>query len=247
MAIPTIDDTVSILAFVKGQYVEHQFAASDTPTSWAISAGALPTGMDLDTDEGLISGTPTAAGAGIFKLTATNGSGTSAELEVAWGVESIPFETSGAIELDVDLYTGIVTNLALPVGSAPLYAKRGDKILVSIGFRKQGVLMDLPIVLLNAGMREYDDEGLIYLNDGGFEKVGDYDSTRYTILLDFTAAEIASMLSNYEDGSGTYVFPLAEIEWTIQDVPPGGSDPELMVRSSRTFAIQMVRDIIRTD
>lgn len=60
-----------------GVAYSHTFAASGTtPITWAVTSGALPTGITLS--GATISGTPTAAGAFTFAVTASNGTAPSA-------------------------------------------------------------------------------------------------------------------------------------------------------------------------
>jgi hypothetical protein len=47
-------------------------AAGDTPITWSIESGALPTGLELSNAAGVISGTPTTAGTFTFTVKATN-------------------------------------------------------------------------------------------------------------------------------------------------------------------------------
>ena len=53
-------------------------AATNSPTSWAVSSGSLPAGLTLNTSTGEISGTPTTPVTRYFSITATNAGGTSA-------------------------------------------------------------------------------------------------------------------------------------------------------------------------
>lgn len=67
-------------ATVTGAYntaVNYQVVASNSPTSYAIF-GTLPTGLNMDSATGIISGTPTAIGSFSINVTATNDIGTSA-------------------------------------------------------------------------------------------------------------------------------------------------------------------------
>ncbi|WP_394769405.1 ice-binding family protein [Lacisediminihabitans sp.] len=57
-----------------GQAYSFTVTASGTPApSFAVSSGALPAGLQLDTVTGVISGTPTQAGVSTFEITASNG------------------------------------------------------------------------------------------------------------------------------------------------------------------------------
>jgi hypothetical protein len=55
----------------------YSIIASNSPTSYAISSGTLPTGITLNTTTGLLSGTPTQIGTFNVDFTATNPGGTS--------------------------------------------------------------------------------------------------------------------------------------------------------------------------
>lgn len=55
----------------------YNVVASNTPTSFAVASGTLPTGLSLNTTTGLISGTPTQVGTFAIGVTASNGGGTS--------------------------------------------------------------------------------------------------------------------------------------------------------------------------
>lgn len=56
----------------------YSIVATNTPTSYAVALGTLPTGLSLNTTTGLISGTPTQVGTFLVSVTATNVGGTSA-------------------------------------------------------------------------------------------------------------------------------------------------------------------------
>ena len=55
-------------------YSEHLFATGSNPITWSVASGALPAGLSLSTG-GIISGTPTAAGAFTFTIKAENSVG----------------------------------------------------------------------------------------------------------------------------------------------------------------------------
>ena len=54
-------------------------ALGDTPITWNLESGSLPTGLELNTSTGEISGTPTAANTFKFTISATNSSGTDSQ------------------------------------------------------------------------------------------------------------------------------------------------------------------------
>ena len=56
------------------------------PYSWAVTAGTLPAGLQLNTTTGVISGTPTAAGATTFTVTATDSESTPMTASVQFSI-----------------------------------------------------------------------------------------------------------------------------------------------------------------
>lgn len=78
MVAPTVPATTNIAAPVVGTPYSHQLAAptaGTAPFTYAVASGSLPAGLSLNTSTGLISGTPTTAGAASFTISVTNGLG----------------------------------------------------------------------------------------------------------------------------------------------------------------------------
>jgi hypothetical protein len=69
---PTITTTALTGGTVGTPYSQILTATGDTPITWTISSGTLPTGLSLVPTTGVISGTPTTAGAFNFTVKATN-------------------------------------------------------------------------------------------------------------------------------------------------------------------------------
>jgi hypothetical protein len=85
-AAPTITSATSA-QWQAGQAFDYQITATNSPTSYA--ASGLPAGLTLDTNAGLISGTPTSAGTLTVTLTATNATGS--------GSATLTFTTSSGL------------------------------------------------------------------------------------------------------------------------------------------------------
>ena len=68
VAAATINGTV-------GSALSVSINATNSPTSYAVASGTLPTGLSLNGTSGAISGTPTVAGNGSVTITASNGGG----------------------------------------------------------------------------------------------------------------------------------------------------------------------------
>lgn len=248
MAIPIIDKTISILAWTQGGERAFQPVATGTPTSWA--ATGLPAGVDISATTGLIQGAPEVSGVYNVKLTATNGDGVSAPVHVAIGVEPSALETGDSIAIAQDLATGYVSGPIDPTTGVCMYAKAGDVIPVTVAFSRGGIPQPLTLAQLRIGLKEFESEALVPLNDGSeFELLGSYETTRFRLMLDFSGQAVRSLLANYEGASGkddgAFFDALFEIEAVILTAPIGGGDPIECPRTSQTARIRIERDLIR--
>jgi hypothetical protein len=256
MAIPVIDPTTSVLAYQTGQFFVYQPAATNTPTSWA--AVGLPAGISINTTTGKISGAATEPGVFNITLTATNGDGTSAPLFLAMGIESAEYHPDSSIELDMALANGAVSNPAVDDDEPPLFGKMGDRLLVAIGLKKGNILQELAVAQVDIAVKEYESESLKILTTGVFEQVGEWDATRYLIVVYLDPTVMAGVLSSYEGlkrgnqtqedaDKDTFVDATAEIRIGILYQPPGAEAPQVHERSSASFKFRIARDMARPD
>ena len=86
-----------------GETFSFQVTASNDPTNYFVSSEALPVGLSLDGNSGLVAGTPTQAGEFIIGIKATNVAGTSAE---GTFIFTIYKGTQTVILPDVNAYLG---------------------------------------------------------------------------------------------------------------------------------------------
>ena len=89
---PVINNTTTSYQIGVGDAFSHTISATNTPTSYA--ASGLPVGVNIDTTSGVISGNPSVAGIYTIATTATNGSGTSAAVNVTLTVGTLSNITS---------------------------------------------------------------------------------------------------------------------------------------------------------
>ncbi|MGH8046622.1 MAG: discoidin domain-containing protein, partial [Chthoniobacterales bacterium] len=77
-AVPVVNSAQTATGTV-GVAFNYQITATNSPTSYGLT-GTLPAGLTFSTSTGAITGTPTGAQATSHQMTATNGSGTSAQV-----------------------------------------------------------------------------------------------------------------------------------------------------------------------
>ena len=69
--------TTASISGTTGTALTYNIVATNTPTSYALASGTLPSGLSLNTTSGAITGTPTTGGTYVVTVTATNCGGTS--------------------------------------------------------------------------------------------------------------------------------------------------------------------------
>ncbi len=78
--------TPASLTGLTGTAFSYTIVATNTPSSYAMTGGTLPTGLTFTTATGLISGTPTVTGSFSITVTATNASGTSSGVTISFTI-----------------------------------------------------------------------------------------------------------------------------------------------------------------
>ncbi len=113
--------TTTLNAAIKGTAFSQTIASTGTaPITWTVQTGALPAGLGLDAATGVISGTPTAAGAYSFTLRATNSAGNDDQSFSGAVGDVAPTEPSGSAPNKVtiaDPAEGVDT-ITVPAGIA---------------------------------------------------------------------------------------------------------------------------------
>lgn len=137
---------------VVGSAYSHRFTASGTgPISFAVTSGALPAGLSLNSVTGVLSGVPTGAGARTFTVTASNAVGRAAQVStvtIAVGAPTVSrlqgsdrFETSVA-----------VSKAAYPAAGVPVvYLASGSAFPDAIAAGPAAVAQKGPLLLTSPG------------------------------------------------------------------------------------------------
>lgn len=241
--VPTITPITSIVAYGVGVYFEFQPHATNTPTGWTI--GGLPDGMAADAITGLITGSPTAFGVYDVSFIATNGSGDSAEVVAPFVVGVGYGLQEPVILLDFNLETALITG-GPAVGTALLFGKTADKILVALGFIRDGILVPQTLESITLSLKELEPEALIDLTTGGFRIAWTSDGPRYIFLVDLTDAVaplLDSVISNYEADADTFADFVAQIRINFEVVVLSGEDPSVLPRTSQNFKFRISRSL----
>jgi len=109
--LPTITTTTLSYARLGGTYSQTLQATGSTPITWNVTSGNLPTGLNLNTTTGVISGTPLTNGIYTFELIATNPAGNSApktlsiEVGLSLAITSTSPLPSGTVSTAYSTYT----------------------------------------------------------------------------------------------------------------------------------------------
>lgn len=99
-----------------------------------------------------------------------------------------------------------------------LHAKRNDKVVLAIGAFNGGENVTSPLSYLKIGIKEFEPETLISLNDedgDDFTTVTIGGQTRHLVVADLTPDTVSNILSSYEEDEGTYVYCPFEVEMTF--------------------------------
>lgn len=239
MPIPIIDPETSVQSHRVGEMVYFQPNATESPTAWL--ASALAPGLAINAGTGLISGIPTAAGVFDTRIKCSNGSGSSAEVLVVFGIEIADYTHDDSVDVDIDISNGKVT---FPGGTDGLgFGKLGDTLVLMVGFKKYGTLLDLPIALLRVGFKEFDDGNTLWLSEGDFTKVGAYESTRYRMVATIDRDSFSGVVSGYAEDKKTILDAIAEFEW-MQNNLDTTLLPEILRRSSQGFTFNVGKDLV---
>ena len=249
MAAPVINTTQSVLGYRQWQTFAFQPYASNSPTFW--NASPLPPGLTLHAPTGKISGAATMPGVFVVALRAGNADGVSAPVIFTFGIEpGGSVRPSGVLEVYIDLLTRLVSLNSQNFGDAntkdkgPLFwTKRGDDLVFHISFLKGGVVADVDLAALKFALKELEPENIL-VDGHDWRKIGEGEQTAFRLHLKLDSPDLTSALTNYEEDAGTFFNALGEFEWLELNNYDPQVGPSFLRSSSRTFLVEVARDII---
>jgi hypothetical protein len=204
---------------------------------------------------GYLVGAATLPGISTVQLTATNGTGASTPPTLfTIGIEPAAVSPDSNVDLiwnfaTNDIIAQLTSSLSLtPVGKdaaglviPQIFAKEDDDLIMRVRLVKNSSVLDLgDPVAMSLILKELEPDAQVVISDGAV-RIGTGDATSYLIHAKLDGAILAASLTNYEADSGTFFTALAEIELTF--VNPYAVGPTNLVRTSKTFGIQIERDL----
>lgn len=231
MPIPVINTTTSVLGYRQWEQWTYQPYATNSPTSWACPN--LPSGLTLNTATGAISGSAEAAGIFVVGLTATNGDGTSAPLQLTIGIEAAKAAlASSGYELTVN----VVTREVSMEKDSKLFARADEDMLLWLRFVKddEDSVLDLDLDKLSIALKDSDLDARLIVGDE-WQKFGSGTGTYYGLYARFAGARLVDALQNYAADEGTAFDGKADIQWT--ENADHAFTPETITFSTRDFPV----------
>jgi len=222
----------------------------------ALTPGSAPEALVSDITAGLLyrpgylAGPANTPGVAEVRLIANNGAD-SAEQLFTIGIEAAAAVPDANADLVWDMATGsVIAQTSATLSLTPLdrdtpilFVKEQDDFMARVRIVKSGSVLDLSMAdnAMKLVLKELEPENKVVITDVS-TKLGAGDATSYLLHAKFDGDALAGSLSNYEADGGTFYNALAEIELTYTN-PFGAFGPTDLVRTSRTFRIQVERDL----
>jgi large repetitive protein len=142
-----IESTVAPSATINRAYTTTLISTDGVePVIWTITSGALPAGLSLGTNTGIIAGTPTASGSFTFTVRATDAAGSTASRTFTIVVAATPSIVTTAL---TDAQRGLAyeATLAASGGTAPLtWALASGTLPAGLSLATNGTISGTPTV-----------------------------------------------------------------------------------------------------
>lgn len=227
------------------------FQLASTPGGSALALGSNITAGILYRP-GFLTGAATVPGVSDVRLTATNGTGPSAEVLFPIGIVAAAAVPDSNVDFVWDFstnniiaQTSSVLNLTPADRNTPiLFVKEQDDLIIRLRLVKSASVLDLAIADGDAKLvlKELEPDGKVVVSDASV-KVGTDDSSSVLIHAKIDGSAIKAAFTNYEADGGTLFAALAEIQINFDNPGYFAGTPAKLTRTSKTFRIQTERDL----
>jgi len=254
MAIPVVQTDQSIIGFLQYQPFSVIPYATNSPTSWTLSA--VPEGCSFNTSTGKLSGPCTTPGPKEIAFTAFNSDGPSVPCIYTLIIEPSSYLfPSTVVDVTIDLTSKNVSvtesagDLVLSAEEIEdgkpvplLLMKNGDDLLLNLRFTRAGLNADLPLTQLKFTAKEFETDVELFTANS-FVKSGTGTETFYRIALRASSDALTAALDNYASNAQTRFVALCEFEWVETNSYLPAVGPGTLRGSSRTFGLLIPIDL----
>lgn len=200
---------------------------------------------------GLLIGAATVPGISTVSMVATNSAGDSLPVLFAIGIEPAAATATANADVIWDLATdniiaqtsSVVSLTPAALGTPTFYVKEKNDFFALVRFVKDGTAIPLVATVFNLVLKQFEPGPKIVVSDAFSQPGG--DNTAALVHATFSGNDLAAALSNYVTINGTSFLALAEFEITYNN-PFGIGPAPSIIRTSRTFQIQIERDLGET-
>lgn len=235
MAVPVISPTTSILDFPLGETWIFQPSASNSPTSWSWTN--LPPGLSVSSTTGAIGGRVLVQGVWIATVTASNGDGASATMEIPISVYAGIWNNPAAVQVKIDAGTGTV------LSPASLALKSDSDILLDVSFYDSASnLLALPVTALSFVLKA-SDGGEPLVQTAAFSQVGDVTTRAFEIVAPLRGDALARQLA-LSSASAVVPAVAAQAEFRFTYSYMLGGTAAALKRVSSTFPVTITRNLL---
>ena len=99
------------------------------------------------------------------------------------------------------------------------------------------------MIALKFALKELEPENVL-VEGHHWRKLGEGEQAAYRLHVKLDSPDLTSALTNYEDDAGTLFNALGEFEWMERNNWNPQVGPSFLRSSTRTFLVQVARDII---
>lgn len=249
MPAPVISVASSILGFRRREPWQFQPGATNSPTSWGLSA--VPAEISINTSTGLITCTGIdVTGPIVFTVTATNGNRASSREFVAGISPEVFIASDSAAEAAAEWTFDLVTRKLAALRESEsadqsgflAYWKQDDKFLLRFRMTKNGTPVDPDPTVLKLITTADDEEPSLSVASEFERSVATGAEAYFDLLVDLSTGPLKAAITDEEDSN-----PITRLEALIQLQMEYSVDfgvATTMRLTSRTSKVELARDFV---